>query len=362
MDNRFLLIGEYILETLQIYFPCSLELQEELIRHEYQVPVKTPIPIIYGNYKGYEEGKELAGPKKQAVIHPTRYGKTLSEMGWQEFTDHYEVPKEHGAILRVELEGKEQDALLHLKFVFKNPKPNYHLERISYRAVEPSKWSNWAMFYIDLNDLSGIIRTLSNFVDLPNRFCVTPAYIKHEIQQGGQEDTYFLSLDRDHHNIGIPIKSYSLCLGCFDYVLSYFDFEAKKHGGDPIGEAKLRLSPGSIQALAKIGPSKMVNKHPQFMIKLVAHPDYKKEITKLDGKRMEGKAKGDLVFCNHRNRTNEVAISASLFLRAACWAYNFYYNQKGSCYISQSIDQCYSTRLRLPSWFSNGESSESAKF
>ena len=59
------IVGEYELETLQIYFPCSMELQEELIRNGYKVPIETPIPIIYGNYKGYENGKSPEGVKKK---------------------------------------------------------------------------------------------------------------------------------------------------------------------------------------------------------------------------------------------------------------------------------------------------------
>ncbi|MEW6417254.1 MAG: hypothetical protein AB1480_03940 [Nitrospirota bacterium] len=341
--SKFLQIAEYVLETLQIYFPCSLEIQEELIRLGYQIPIKTPIPIIYGNYKGYEEGKGSVGPKKQAIIHPSRYGKTLAQMGWQEFNNYYEVPKEQGAILRMELEKVEQDALLHLNFIFKEPKPNYHLERISYRAVEPSKWSNWAMFYIDLNDLPDMIKALSNFINLPNRLCDTSAYVKKEIQQGGQEVSFFFSLGKNYHakGLGVPIIGYSLCLGCFDHVLPYFDFEGKQHGGSSIITAKLRLLSSGIQTTAKIGLSKMINKHHQFMFKLVAHPDYKKKIKKLDGKMIEGKARGELTYCDHKNKINEVVIDALLFLRVACLTYNFYFNKKSSCYISKSITQCF---------------------
>jgi len=345
------IVGEYELETLQIYFPCSMELQEELIRNGYKVPIETPIPIIYGNYKGYENGKSPEGVKKEAVIHPSRYGKSLKEMGWNEFRRYFKIPQERGSILRVELEEKEEKILLHLKILFRDVKPNYHLEKISYRGVAPRIWSNWAMFYIDLDDLENLVNEISNRIGLPTEFCTDLAYIKHEIQQGGQEDTYFICQDRNYYKrgLGIQAESYSFCLGCFDHVLSYFENESKKHGGKPIMNVKLRLISGDIPPLMKIGIAKMVNKHPQFMMKLVAHPDYKRRIIKLDGEEIEGKAKGRVVFCDHKDKENVITLNAHRFLRASCCIMQFFFKQDPFC--SKIGKRCYVSRLRIPVWF-----------
>lgn len=275
-------------------------------------------------------------------MHPTKYGKNLDEMGWIEHRGYFEIPKEKGAVLRVEIEG----TLLYLKLIFRNTKPNYHLEKISYRGVAPRFWSNWAMLYIDLNDLEDLTTKLSNVVSLPNQFCKDPAHIKHEIQQGGQEDTYFTY--EEGKALGVKAESFSLCLGCFDHVPEYFKNESLRYGANPVTSLKLRLESRSIPSMVKIGPAKMVNKHPQFMVKLVAHSDYKKRIRKLDGEEIEGKAKGEVVYCDHKDKENWIAIDAEHFLRACCCAKQFL---KRTPYCDEVRAKCYSSRLRKPSWF-----------
>jgi hypothetical protein len=51
-------VNDYPVDSLQMYFSASLELQEELIKHGFQVPrsrdskINMPIPIIYANFQG----------------------------------------------------------------------------------------------------------------------------------------------------------------------------------------------------------------------------------------------------------------------------------------------------------------------
>jgi len=53
------LLKTYLVDSLQIYFAASLELQEELINHGFYVPrspdrkVIMPVPLIYSNFRGW---------------------------------------------------------------------------------------------------------------------------------------------------------------------------------------------------------------------------------------------------------------------------------------------------------------------
>ena len=54
----------FSVDTLQIYFPASLEIQEELINHGFKIPanesgkIKTPIPLIYANSRRWLKDEE----------------------------------------------------------------------------------------------------------------------------------------------------------------------------------------------------------------------------------------------------------------------------------------------------------------
>lgn len=347
-------MGKFELETLQLYFPCSMELQEELIKNKYRVPIETPIPIIYGNFKGYDPSYESEGVKKAAIIHPSRYGKTLEELGWGDNDKFFSLPKEKGTYLKIDLEETKDKKLLHFTVEFTDEKPNYHLEKISYRASQPRIWSNWAMFYIEYEDLDVLLEKLMKKVDLPSKYCELPYYIKHEVQQNGLEDTYYICSNKYNYDrrFGIQIESYTLCPGCFDHVLDYFNNESRTKGGNSIKDVKLRLISDDVPIFAKIGLSKMENKHPQFMFKIVANPDIKKRIKKLDGKEIEGKGKGALIECDHTSKEQRVTIDAHLFLRIAICAKKFFRNEPSYC--KQIGIDCFSAkRIKRPEWVWN---------
>ena len=92
-------IGEYDLESLQIYFNGSLEIQEEMIRNGFHVPLITPLPIIYGDMAGYEDNRTSRTALKAAILHPSKYGKTLEEMGWMDAGRKIIVPHEKAKLV-----------------------------------------------------------------------------------------------------------------------------------------------------------------------------------------------------------------------------------------------------------------------
>ncbi|MDH5782583.1 MAG: hypothetical protein OEZ35_02810 [Candidatus Bathyarchaeota archaeon] len=352
------IVGQYPLESLQIYFNGSLEIQEEMIRKGFHVPLITPLPIIYGDMAGYEDDRTSRTALKPAILHPRKYGKSLEEMGWTDVGRKIIVPNERAKLL-LKLEKIDSKFLLHFTPKFEPVSPGYHLEKASYRGINPTRWKNWAAFYTNIADLIKIIDDLTAKIGFPRKLCSKRVYLKHEKLRkgGGHEDTYFVSFDRDCH--GIEPYSYSLCMGCWDYVMDYLEQEIKEHERlrleKPSIGVKLRLEKDpDVPVRLKIGVSKMTEKRPQFMVKFSTIPTASKTITGIDkeGKPLtiEGKPRGKCVWCDHKERINELVMDAFEFLRAACAARRFCLNTDGPLK-DRNCSLCFSTRLRPPEWF-----------
>lgn len=48
--------------------------------------------------------------------------------------------------------------------IFELDVKNYHLERTSIRGINPEKWKNWVMFYIDLKYVDEFINALREHI------------------------------------------------------------------------------------------------------------------------------------------------------------------------------------------------------
>ena len=290
---------KYPIDTLQIYFPASLELQEELISKGFKVPmdrykkVKTPIPIIYSNFRGW-----LTKPEPitiERIIPPEWYGKKPENLGWEETIREgkkaYYLPPEE---VYVNI-GFDNKGLMYFKLNI----VGYHLERISIRGVNPERWNNWAMFYINAEYFDKLMNLLKEFLNVPLGLKLYPI---REIQQGGKERTYYASPVKGK-SLGIPVIYYSLCLGCFDTSLLYFRCKAIESGLNPdiVKELKMRItySP-EINAGLKIGVAKIEGKRPQIMFKLAS--DTPIQIKGLLKPIIKGKARGKLQYCSHKTK------------------------------------------------------------
>lgn len=305
-------IGEYELESLQLYFNASLELQAELLSKDFGVPLDTPLPIIYANYKGYRPGMGPPGPPKAAVIHPTRYNRTLEQLGWLEERDHFNIPPEVGGTVVIELnqETKEIKFLFH----FSNEKPNYHLEKASYRGNSPTVWKNWTMWYISYQDFEDLLIKLERVIsvqlepeDISLRFC-------RERQQRIEETFYVC----DSTKRGLPVLDFGLCLGCFDFTLDYLKAEIDRYRKGTLDNVHLCIiRDQQVPMFIKLGLAKIPEKSVQFMFKLASDPRVFKQISGMQGRRIEGKARGALQLCDHKTRDNFISMNASMFLEAA---------------------------------------------
>lgn len=308
-------IKKYPIDSLQVYFSASLELQEELIRHGFQVPrsvdgrIKTPIPLIYSNFRGWIKQPEPITIER--LIPPEWLGLKPKDLNWRE-TRHrgkraYYLPPEE---VYVEV-GYDTQKNIYFKLDIKE----YHLERISIRGINPEKWNNWAMFYISIDYYDELLNLLSDMVK-PRLLLSTPIRIRKEQQQGGKEITYYAYIP-GKEVIGVPIKYFSLCLGCFPRALDYFKIKAKEHKLPLhiLDNIKFRLEyDHNINIGIKVGAAKIIGKYPQIMFKLAS--DTPKKIHGIIKKVIEGKARGKLVYCDHTNKVQYFVVDGKILYAA----------------------------------------------
>lgn len=340
-------IGEYVLDSIQLYFNASLEIQEELINHGFRVPLETPLPIVYGNVSGYLDGRTSRLAVRAAILDPTKYGKTISQMGWKEIGRRIEIKREYAKLL-LETSSRGGEELIIISPKFEENTPSYHLEKASYRGVSQTYWKNWAGYYLSLDELKRMAEDIQS--RFGNRLPSQKVYWTHEKlpKGGGHEDTYFVSFDPNKR--GIEPHSYSICMGCWDNVTKYLETEAERYSKiglpRPDLDVKLRLEKDKdVPIRMKIGLAKMDEKRSQFMIKFSTVPTAIKRIQGIDeeGKRIpiEGKPRGRLVSCNHKRYFHEVLFEAGSFIVAIRSAYNFMKKK-------EEIG-----RMRYPSWLSD---------
>ena len=313
-------VGRYPIDSLQIYFPASLELQEELINNGFCVPrsrdgkVRMPIPIVYSNFRGWVKNPE---PITIERLIPLEWlGSNPGKLGWKEVKRGgkraFIIPQEE---VYTEVYVKEDSIIFDLDV------KSYHLERASIRGVNPDKWNNWIMFYINLDYIDELISILKNHVKANLRL-LDP---EREVQQGGKEVTYYVE---------VPVRNFSVCMGCFNLIQKYLYIKAKEHcKKDPrsipcknptetISKLKLRLEYNpSIRTIAKVGIAKISGKRPQIMVKLASEDE--KVIRGVLKEEIRGKARGRLVYCDHKNPRQYIALDLVSFYNALLVTRNY---------------------------------------
>jgi len=156
-------IKGYPVDSLQIYFASSLEIQEELINNGFYVPrspnkeVIMPVPLIYSNFRGWLKLPEPITIER--LIPPEWLGLTPNVLRWMKTARGgkvaYVLPQEE-VYVNMGVSGNTVVFDLDIK--------GYHLERTSIRGVNPDKWTNWAMFYINLDYIDEVINALREYL------------------------------------------------------------------------------------------------------------------------------------------------------------------------------------------------------
>jgi hypothetical protein len=330
-------IGTYAIESLQIYFPASLELQEELIRAGFKVPKPTPLPMIYANFRGWVSKKPPITIER--LIPPSRYMKSYRDLGWEKTIkdgkEAYIIPEER-SLLEVGLDKRKEEVHLVIK-----PEA-YHLERTSIRQIGPEKWTNWVMFYLNIRDMLDLTGKLLEKVKLPDSLCRRTILITREVQQGGKEETYFCGFEKRN---GISVNDFSFCMGCFEHVISYLKNEISDERIVSMLKLRLNYAP-NVGGFAKIGLARIEGKMPQFMFKLASFP-IEKSIRGILKDTIHGKARGNLIYCTHENKSHNIFLDLASFLRVLCCIRRILKGDTPKNWICQN---CYG-KFKEPQWF-----------
>lgn len=207
MEGNIKTLGSYPLESLQIFFPASLEIQEELLKAGFRVPydkeskIETPIPVVCAF------NREMKIQKKRLLLANK----------FEEDGDFCVLPKEE-AFLNMSVYN---DKYLSLAFALSA----YHLERLTFTSVPPRLWRSWVTFYLNFENFEDLIGKLEKFIEKSLELPIAA-----ENKKNGKEIAIYAYKGRFYRDLGIPVLSYNLNLGSLKLAKEYFRQKAKENG------------------------------------------------------------------------------------------------------------------------------------
>jgi hypothetical protein len=209
-------IGEYILDTLQIYFPWDDDLYTELKSKGFGEGKSKKLPLIYTDNTEATIGEKEK--RRKYVIEPSLFGRTYSELGWKETDKPSEpiIPAEK-PLLRVTLVSLSNRPCV--KFTILptvNDKEQYHLE-YSAMAAFGKMYSNWVTLYLKPDSFKDIFLKVKNSLKI--KTVEKDAEIKTESQMAQREEMKYVEL---------PILQYKFCLAAFRYAVDFFEHNGVK--------------------------------------------------------------------------------------------------------------------------------------
>ncbi|WP_324736602.1 PhoI [Thermococcus sp. SY098] len=264
-------LGSYELESFQVFFPASLEIQEELLKAGFKVPYDkekgfaTPIPVV----AAFKTGRKL---RKDKLLK----GRKIKENG-----NFAEISPER-ALLKLLINEK---GFLKLEFEVKN----YHLEDLGFVRVPPRIWSTWASFSLPIDAFGNITEKLGGFAN------ERPKGMYFASKSNGKEIEVYSYKGRKAKNLGIPVFGYNMSLESFELVKEYLNEKAEKNrvNEEVLQYLKLGLKKRTeTKAGLKVGIVWREGKAERVTLKLsTTYPKIK--IIGLYGK-LEGKSRGEL--------------------------------------------------------------------
>lgn len=204
---------EIEMRGMQVFFPASLEIQEELLKVGFKVPYdkesgrKTPIPVVVGS-------------REERRIRRSRLLKAREFEGDNKFAV---LPGEK-TFLGVEPTEKG--------FLVLRPKPaEYHLEELGFLSVPPRMWSTWASFSLPFSAYDELVDFLHDFGDNNANGLYTASR-----GSGGRIEVYAYK-GRSRTDLGIPVFGYSLGLHGLTLAEEYLREKAEEN---EVPEERLR--------------------------------------------------------------------------------------------------------------------------
>jgi hypothetical protein len=204
---------EVELERMQVFFPASLEIQEELLKAGFKVPYdketgrKTPVPVVVSSRSERRlrrdrllKAKDFESDGKFALVPGGR------------------------AILEMEINEKG--------FLVLRPKPlEYHLEEMGFVSVPPRIWGTWASFSIPFSFYEKLTDFLSEFKGGE----ANGIYLAS--RGSGRRIEVYAYKGRNRKDLGIPVFGYALGLHGLTLADEYLREKAEEND---VPEERLR--------------------------------------------------------------------------------------------------------------------------
>jgi len=292
-------LGRYVLDTLQIFFPWDDDLYTYFKEHGLGSGGlgSKKLPLIYTD--NCESTGGIHERKRNNVIAPKLFGLTYEELGWKDSGRETRpiIPAEK-PVMEVVLTESPSVPLVQLNIVPSiNGVEQYHLE---YSSMSESgrTYKNWATFYLPFDSAKELSDKLSSYSDEKIQ-----AEFSEETKQAQREKFRYLS---------VGVRKYIFSYSGFDYAKRYFEANGVQgplpslvyDPTDPVSRELMDplLKIGIIETKTSEGFEK---RKAQVAMKL-SQPKF--SVTK---RGVRGRVKGRII--EHPDATNYVTVEAADF-------------------------------------------------
>jgi hypothetical protein len=203
-------LGRYVLDTLQIFFPWDDDLYTYFKEHGLGSGGlgSKKLPLIYTD--NCESTGGIPERKRNNVIHPRYFGSTYEQLRWKDTGRETQpiIPAEKPE-MEVAVDESLDPPLVHLSIVPRvNGIDQYHLEYSSMSEFGRI-YKNWATFYLPLDSAKDLSRKLSTHFDEKIQL-----EFLEETKQAQREKFQYLS---------IGVRKYGFSYSGFDYARRNFE-------------------------------------------------------------------------------------------------------------------------------------------
>ncbi|MDI6917744.1 MAG: hypothetical protein QMC80_08125 [Thermoplasmatales archaeon] len=170
-------LGQYTVDTLQIYFPWDDDLYTYFKNKGLGTKntKKKALPLIYTDNCMSTTG--VAALKRKFVLHPNYFGRTIKELGWTETEKENEpiIPAEKPQVKVSLLDKRTSESEIEFKIIpTVDNKEQYHIEYSAMSAFG-KMYTNWSIIYLTINDFRDLVSKINQtiehkpkaFVDFP---------------------------------------------------------------------------------------------------------------------------------------------------------------------------------------------------
>ncbi|NJE05284.1 PhoI [Thermococcus sp. M36] len=204
---------EVELERMQVFFPASLEIQEELLKAGFKVPYdkesgrKTPVPVVVSS-------------RAERRLRRDRLLKA------NDFESDGKFALVLGERATLEMEPTERG------FLVLRPKPiQYHLEEMGFVSVPPRIWGTWASFSLPFSAYEKLTEFLNEFGSRETKGLYLAS------RGSGKRIEVYAYKGRNRKDLGIPVFGYALGLHGLTLADEYLRENAEENG---VPEERLR--------------------------------------------------------------------------------------------------------------------------